>query len=74
MDMKQQQKMETTGHLFKSIHCVYLNKFCQNTNITGNYCWQPKYRQMYLFGLPTSNTEYCQIPPNASLKASKTYD
>ena len=35
---------------------------------TGNYCWQPKYRQIprYLtvFGLPTSNTEYCQIPPN----------
>ena len=35
---------------------------------TGIYCWQPKYRQIprYLtvFGLPTSNTSCCQIPPN----------
>ena len=33
MDMKQQQKMETTDHLFESIHCVYSNKSHQNTNI-----------------------------------------
>ena len=25
--------METTYHLFESIHCVYSKKFCQNTNI-----------------------------------------
>ena len=32
---------------------------------TGNYCWQPKIpRYLTVFGLPTSNTEYCQIPLN----------
>ena len=33
MDTKQQQKMETTDHLFESIHWVYSNKSRQNTNI-----------------------------------------
>ena len=67
MDTKQQQKMETTDHLFESIHCVYSNKSCQNTNIPATTVGNPNTkipRFFMVFGLPTSNTEYCQMPPN----------
>ena len=53
MDMKQQ-------HLFEQIPPKY--------EYTSNYCWQPKCcqipRYLRVFGLPTSNTEHCQIQPN----------
>ena len=62
-DKKQQQKMETTDHLFESIHSVYSNKSHQNTNILATTVGNPN-TVKYLFGLPRSNTEYCQIPPN----------
>ena len=55
--------METTDHLFESIHCVYSNKSRQNTNISATTVGNTN-TVKYLFGLPTSNTEYCQIPPN----------
>ena len=42
MDMKQQQKMETTEHnLFESIHCVYSNESRQNTNILATTVGNP---------------------------------
>ena len=48
-DTKQQQKMETTDHLFESIHCVYSNKSRQNTNIPATTVTQiPSYYQRYL--------------------------
>ena len=44
---------------------------------TGNYCWQPKYHQtprfLTVFGLPTSNTEYCQIPQNTIWELALKY-
>ena len=64
MDTKQQQKMETTDHLFESIHSVYSNKSRQNTNIPATTVGNPNTK----VGLPTSNTEYCQIPPNTILE------
>ena len=66
---RSRQKMETTDHfvgdhpylcLFKEIRPKY--------KYIGIYCWQPKFcqvpRYLTVFGLPTSNTSCCQIPPN----------
>ena len=67
-DTKQQQKMETTfvrDHPF----CLF-EQIPPKYKYTSNYCWQPKYHQipryLMVFGLPTSNTEYCQILPNTT--------
>ena len=69
MDTKQQQKMETTDHLFESIHCVYSKKSRQNTNISASTVGNPntvKNTQVFdgIWIANITNTEYCQIPPN----------
>ena len=60
-------KMEMIDHLFESIHSVYSNKSHQNTIyrqllLATQIPSIPRY--LTVFGLPKSNTEYCQIPPN----------
>ena len=56
MDMKQQQKMETTDHLFESIHCVYSNKSRQNTNIPATTVGNP--RTVKYPGIWVANIKY----------------